>query len=115
MTALAGKRVLVVEDEYFVAAMLVDALESEQAQVVGPVGTHQAGLALIEREHIDAAVIDLNLRGSQDDALGLELARRGIPYLIATGYGKASTALTAPILTKPFTPKQFIAALSRLL
>lgn len=112
---LAGKRILVVEDEFLIAAMLVIALEGERAEVVGPVGTHTAALALIEREHIDAAVIDLNLRGSQTDALGLELGRRRIPFLIATGYDKTSHTLTAPVLNKPFTPERFIAVLSSLL
>lgn len=115
MTTLAGKRILVVEDEFLIALMLADALQSEQAKVVGPVNTHEAGLALIQREAIDAAVIDLNLRGVRNDALGSELRRRNIPFLIATGYGKASQTLAAPVLNKPFTAERFIAALSDLL
>jgi DNA-binding response OmpR family regulator len=115
VTTLAGKRILVVEDEFLIASMLADALKSEQAEVVGPVNNHEAGLALIARETVDAAVIDLNLRGVRNDALGLELRRRNIPFLIATGYGKASQTLAAPVLSKPFTTERFIAALSGLL
>lgn len=115
MSALAGKRILVVEDEYLIASMLANALASERAEVVGPVGTREAGLALMETEHIDAAVIDLNLRGECSDALGSELRRRHIPFLIATGYGNASETSAAPVLSKPFTPERFIAALSSLL
>jgi CheY-like chemotaxis protein len=115
MSTLAGKRILIVEDEFLIALLLVDALESEQAEVVGPVGTHEEGLALVECERIDAAVLDLNLRGVRNDALGLELRRRHIPFLIATGYGKAPQALAAPVLAKPFTTNGFIAALSSLI
>jgi DNA-binding NtrC family response regulator len=114
MTTLAGKKVLLVEDEYLIAVTLVDALKNAQAEAVGPAATHETAMALIEREHIDLAVIDLNLRGLRDDALGLELSRWHIPFLIATGYGTVQTP-AAPILSKPFTPDQLITALSGLL
>jgi DNA-binding NarL/FixJ family response regulator len=115
MTSLSGKRVLVVEDEFLIALMLIDALQAEQAEVVGPAATHESALALIACEHIDIAVIDLNLRGVCNDALGLELQRRHIPFLIATGYGKESQTFAAPVLAKPFTAAQFITTLSGLL
>ena len=46
MGSLAGKHVLIVEDEYFVASDLKRALEKEDAVVVGPAGDLDKGLSL---------------------------------------------------------------------
>ena len=57
--ALAGKRILLVEDEYFIASDLKRALQKAGAHVLGPVGVLDAGLALAEQP-VDAAVLDPN-------------------------------------------------------
>jgi DNA-binding response OmpR family regulator len=82
---LVGCRVLIVEDEYFIAHDLEQALKSHGATVVGPI----AGLAEAEdqiaNDGFDVAVIDLNLRGQLAYSLGDELMRRHIPFFFVTG------------------------------
>ena len=83
---LQGCRVLVVEDEYFIADDLAAALVAAGAEVVGPAPTVDAALALLERQRVDCAVLDVNLRGQMAFPLADELRRWGVPFVFATGY-----------------------------
>ncbi|MBW6527669.1 response regulator [Sphingomonas sp. RHCKR7] len=83
---LAGRRILVVEDEYFIASDLRRALGAEQAVVIGPVSSLAAGLELAERDGIDAALLDVNLEGDSSLAIADRLAARGVPFVFVTGY-----------------------------
>ncbi|MCP8940478.1 response regulator [Alsobacter sp. SYSU M60028] len=104
MDPLDGKRILVVEDEAVIAAMIEDMLEDLGAVVVGPVNTVARGLALAGDAAIDAAVLDVNLRGERVDPVARLLARRGVPVVIASGYGESGEfEHDGAVLTKPFT------------
>lgn len=104
MDELAGRRVLVVEDEALVAVMVADMLEELGVVVVGPAGTLEEGLALAQHETLDAAVLDVNLRGERIDPVAEVLAARGIGFVFATGYGEAPKGPFAatPIIDKPY-------------
>jgi hypothetical protein len=55
--------------------------------VLGPVPTVKLALRLIEGEqHIDAAVLDINLRGERVYPVLDTLLARGVPVTFATGY-----------------------------
>jgi CheY-like chemotaxis protein len=53
-------KLLVVEDEYFLADDLARIFRAHGATIVGPVGHMEDALAALERGGFDAAVIDLN-------------------------------------------------------
>ena len=89
-TTMVGKRVLVAEDEYFIAKSLVDDLQGIGADVLGPVATIADALALIAAEPLDAAVLDINLRGEMAYAVADALIKRGIPVVLATGYSSSA-------------------------
>lgn len=81
-------RILVVEDEYFVAADLAQALKGAGAEVVGPVPTDGEALALLASgAQVDGAVLDINLRGELVYPLADVLIEREVPFVFATGYG----------------------------
>lgn len=81
-------RILVVEDEYFVAADLAHALTGAGAEVVGPVPTDGEALALLDSgAQVDGAVLDINLRGELVYPLADVLIEREVPFVFATGYG----------------------------
>lgn len=113
MSALAGKRILLIEDEFIVAAMLEDVLSGLGAVVVGPAYRLEDGLRLAIEEAIDVAVLDVNIEGERSDAIADALAARKIPFVLATGYGDGEARHGAPVLTKPYTPKMLAAALTR--
>ncbi|WP_220094547.1 response regulator [Novosphingobium taihuense] len=110
-----GKRILVVEDEFIVAAMLCDTLEDNGAVPLGPVGRVAEGLTVIAQGGIDAAVLDWNLAGEPGTPLAEALAERGIPFVIATGYGSVEAPFAdRPILGKPYISANLIEKLSAL-
>lgn len=83
---LHGLRVLVVEDDYFIALELCSALRAAGADVIGPARDLETGLAALREERIDCGVLDINLRGRLAFELAIELRARGIPAIFATGY-----------------------------
>ncbi|UPK23860.1 response regulator [Bradyrhizobium sp. 195] len=79
-------RVLIVEDEYFLAADLELALREEGAQVVGPIADLSAALAQVDRDGFDAAVLDINLHDEHAYSIADKLVEHGVPFVFATGY-----------------------------
>jgi CheY-like chemotaxis protein len=91
-TMLAGRRILIVEDEYFLADDLRQILSEQHAEVLGPVPTTAEALALVHNDQpIDCAVLDVNLGGKAVFPISVALMERKIPFLFATGYGKFRT------------------------
>lgn len=105
MPWLKGKRILVVEDEALIAVMVEDMLMELGSHVVGPAGTIEAALELARQETIDAAVLDVNVRGERIDPVAEALIARGVPVLFATGYGEVRLASGTPttVIDKPYT------------
>ena len=87
---LSGKRILVVEDDYFIAKGLVRDLERLGAAVIGPVPTIAQALAAIAAEALDAAVLDVNLRGEMAYPVADKLLAQGLPFVLATGYSSSA-------------------------
>lgn len=103
MTILTGKRILLVEDEVIIAMMLEDMISQLGGTPVGPATTREAGIALAENEHLDAAVLDVNLGEFASTDIADILARRNIPFILATGYGAGtSNNHDVPVLQKPY-------------
>jgi CheY-like chemotaxis protein len=116
---LNGLRILLVEDEALVAVMVEDMLADLGARVVGPASTVAQGLALAAAEALDAAVLDVNVRGEPITPLADVLRRSGVPMVFATGYGEAPDGQHQDtlVLEKPYTQddlhKAVTAALGR--
>jgi CheY-like chemotaxis protein len=84
---LAGCRVLVAEDEYYLANDLAQCLIAYRAIVLGPVPTLEEALAIAAAaDRIDGAVIDLDLRGEMAFPVADALEERNVPFVFATGY-----------------------------
>jgi CheY-like chemotaxis protein len=82
----SGKRILVVEDEYFLADETRRKLQKLGAIVVGPTGRVDRALELIEEEGVDAAILDIQLDGDLVFPVAEKLEELSIPYVFATGY-----------------------------
>jgi len=102
--SLAGKRLLVVEDELLVSMLLEDILTDLGAAVAGPYGRLADGLAAAKVERFDGAILDLNLAGQQAEPLADLLLARGVPFVFITGYQRDSIDrryANVPVLPKP--------------
>ncbi|MBP0444626.1 response regulator [Roseomonas sp. SSH11] len=118
---LAGRRILVVEDEYFIAEAMEEWLIGAGVEVVGPVPGVEQALRLIGEpgKVLDGAVLDVNLgRGETAYAIADRLNERGVPYLFATGDVRITDApehRRRLRLEKPLTRQQLIRQVERLL
>jgi DNA-binding response OmpR family regulator len=100
-----ARRILLVEDEYFLADELSQAMNASGLTVVGPAPTVAAAKKLLDAEHVDAAVLDINLRGEMIFSLAAALRERGVPFLFATGYDSGvipDEYADVPHVQKPF-------------
>ena len=77
--------------------------------MVGPVARLDAALQLASDEALDAAVLDVTIRGGHIQPVAEQLLARGIPFVLASGYGDWSlpeNLRDQPRLTKPFSHQE---------
>ncbi len=113
---LAGKRVLVVEDEALVAILIENLLEDCDCTVVGPCGTVAAALLAARTETFDLAVLDVNLNGLRVYPVAEVLSDRNIPFVFLSGYGEEaipSGRNTWKVCAKPFKINDLVAMLEQ--
>ncbi len=112
---MQGRRILLVEDEYFIAADMELAFAAAGAEVVGPVASVEAALGLIRAGGaLDGAVLDINLQDEMAFPVADALMERGIPFIFATGYDKKVVPGRYAHVTrceKPVDPDRVITAL----
>ncbi len=84
---LVGKRILIVEDDYYAAFGMAEELAHCGAEILGPVPSLSGAFMLLNQaEAVDGAVLDIELRDDQVFPLAEELQRRGVPFAFATAY-----------------------------
>jgi len=113
-TSLVNRRIFVVEDEMLIAIQLEEILESLGCVVVGPVSKLEVAVRMAGEEQIDAAILDITIRGGQVFPAAEVLLGRDIPFVFASGY--SDWALPDPFrgkpqLQKPFSPEDLAKAL----
>jgi CheY-like chemotaxis protein len=117
-SALCGRRVLVVEDEYFQADDMARLLRGLGAEVIGPVGEVQDALELLEAgKQVDMAVLDINLKGEMIYPAADKLRSRAIPFIFTSGYDRGPIPdeyRDVPLLEKPIDDRAIGRALSAL-
>ena len=109
-------RILIVEDEVFIAAELEDIVRDAGAEVVGLAMSAPEALRLIENHEITVAILDVRLGDHDSLPVARRLAAAEIPFVFHTGNGD-SEALSndwpkAVIVKKPSTPEGLLAALA---
>jgi len=87
---LSGRRILVIEDEYFLADDITRALRSAGAEIVGEIV--EAFPILNSGGVLDGAILDVNLRNEMVFPVAQELRARQVPFVFTTGYDKVSIA-----------------------
>ena len=112
---LRGRRILVVEDEYFLAEDMRTDLKRAGAEVVGPIPRLKQALDLLARgERLDGAVLDINLAGEMVYPLADVLREQGVPFVFATGYDEKNIPrcyADVPWYPKPVAPATVAKAL----
>lgn len=112
--AAARPRVLIVEDEAMVVMMLEDLLDQHGYDVAAAAPTVEAAAAVAGEAALDLAILDVNVRGEMTFPVADLLVRRGVPFIISSGYGAEALPprfRDAPFLGKPIDPRALAAAL----
>ena len=118
---LAGRRIVLVEDELLVAMELEEALRDLGCEVLGPAATVDEAVRLAQAEtgRIDAAILDVNLAGRPSFPVADLLTGQGVPVVFATGYGDLpdgrAAGASSVLLRKPLKRGELEAVLSRML
>jgi DNA-binding NtrC family response regulator len=106
MTEMNRGRILVAEDESLIAMQLEDVLRELGFEVVGPVSTVQDVISSVEKDDIEGALLDVNLRGEAVLGVLPRLKDRNLPFIITSGYDAASLFppefRNVPRVVKPF-------------
>lgn len=107
---LEGRRLLIVEDDYFAARHMRDMVEEYGGTVLGPVARLDQARDLLAANELDAAILDVKLNDHDSLPLADELVGRGVPIVFATGYSTAimpERFADTPRIPKPLTRRAF--------
>ena len=96
MSPLADLRILVVEDEVFIAWEIEQRLQRLGCEVVGPVGHLERALELARTTALDGALLDVNIKGGVVYPVAEELLARKVPVVFSTGYAPRHAAPGVP-------------------
>ena len=107
-------KVLIVEDDPFLAIDLEDTLEAAGFDVSGPAASVSRGLELIERDGPSAATLDYNLGCETSDAIAKELRARQIPFCYISGNRTYLERVDEPVLDKPAAPRTVVRTMETL-
>lgn len=118
---LAGARILVAEDDAIQGMAICADLQTAGAKVIGPARSADQALhilaAAVQDGGLNAAVLDIDLRGKSVLPVADFLAALCVPFVFATGYsdGLGSDRYKAvPVLVKPIEPKVLLATIAKL-
>lgn len=116
--SLNGARILVVEDEPFIAFDLMMAIEEAGATAIGPAATVAEALDFIVNEPPDGAILDVNL---PDGTVGpvLDALAPSAGVVVHTGVGLPPEVRAAhpdvPVFSKPTEPAVLLRRIASLL
>lgn len=109
--------ILVVEDDPIIALDMAAMVENCGGRALGPAGTVDRALRLIEEADPEAGVLDINLGRERIWPVARALADRSIPFVLATGYSRIEidpAFQDTPLLSKPVMPGELERALVRI-
>jgi light-regulated signal transduction histidine kinase (bacteriophytochrome) len=113
---LAGKRVLLVEDQVLIALDAENCLKSMGASQVVIAPTSEHAMKHINASKPDLAVLDVNLGDHTSAPVAEALRSLGVPFVFATGYGDTvmipDSLKSVPIVRKPYGDAALAAAIA---
>jgi DNA-binding response OmpR family regulator len=113
--ALAGTRLLIMEDEFLIAMDIEQVCRDHGAEDI--VIVRSLGELGAEPDFaFDAAVVDMRLGGDSTVDFASQLMARKVPFVFSTGYsdlGEAADGFPGvPVVTKPYNGTDLVEALA---
>lgn len=115
MTSGASKAIMVVEDELMIAYDIEACLEEKGHRVVSIVSDLDQAQEALHRHRPDFVVLDAELKGRSAAGFAQDLRRRGVPFVVVSGYSSAQCEWLADVvlLRKPFEVDRLLAEVGR--
>ena len=112
---LAGRSVLIVEDEPIIAMEITQAFQDAGAAVT-TINTLKQALILVEYDGLAAAILDHALDDGDSTRLCQRLKERDVPFVIYSGFDDVDGVCAhGPLISKPASVDALIAAVEGLL
>ncbi len=116
---MSGIRVLIVEDEVLIAEDIADSLRAIDYEVAGVAYSSDKALALLQKEHPDIVLLDIQIEGKET---GIDLAKiisrdYRLPFIYLTSFADKQTLDAAKktmpygYVVKPFSEKELFSSL----
>ncbi|BDV36836.1 response regulator [Methylocystis bryophila] len=115
---LQGLRILIVEDNPYIAIALEEMLTEQGLVIAGVAGALDDALLLAASTALDIALLDVNVGDRKIDPVAETLVARGKPFVFATGCGRAGLPeafLDRPVVEKPFYIEEILQSLQNAL
>ena len=112
------RSVLVVEDDDILGEAIGLCVEEAGYEVAGVAQSVDAALTTLSDRPVDAALLDVSLRGELVFAVADALAARGVPFVFVTAQPASSIPEThrhRPVVPKPYYDAAICAALASVL
>ncbi|WP_136686153.1 hypothetical protein [Falsirhodobacter xinxiangensis] len=103
-THLAGRRILVIEDEALLSMDICDQIEAHGGVVVGPASTMVHGYALLGDASPDGGILNIRIGDQMIYPLARVCMTAGIPIIFASSESRSSIPTEfemVPLLDKP--------------
>lgn len=113
--SLSGRRLLIVEDDYYQAQDLLMCLTDAGAQIVAIAGDVLAVEDFLDGQQIDLALLDINLGNKSSFEVARILSGNKIPVMFLTGYQRdilPADLVGIPLLSKPYNESYLVKKLS---
>ena len=113
---LQGVRVLVIEDDGLSALVAQEMLAELGCAVAGVADSVDAALAAIESAgSLDCVMLDVRLGAEISSDIATHLLKKGVPFIICSGYDIILPGMNIPVVDKPYTVETLGKALTRAL
>ena len=104
LPVLAGKHILIVEDDFLAAEDMRHAVESAAGGVLGPAPSAEQALWWIELHQPDCGILDVDIGPLTTTPVAQRLKELNVPFVVATGF---SRELLPPLLcAAPYLAKR---------
>jgi CheY-like chemotaxis protein len=113
---IAGRSVLLVEDDFLQAHTTASLLSDAGAEVLGPFARVCEAMQALTHRAIDCAVLDIDLGHGLDFKPLRWILARAVPVVLVTGYGKQilpPDLLHVPLVEKPYPVPVLIEEIAR--
>ena len=120
MTTHRSARVLIIEDDPFIALDMQDIVEDAGYHVIGPCASPVDAIALLERDGPpDCALMDFHVRGGTTEPVARRLDTMDVPYVFVTA-NRCEVLAALPsrdpmVRSKPVPPSRILEDVSLML